>query len=143
MKLNALIDRSKPRDLYDSVFLVDNMKLFDKDMLRKAVVFYLSLNNIFKFDNSSFNKINAITQRNIKIELQPVLKKGEIFQLEDSKKAIIDLLNKLLTLTDNEKRYLEEFSRGNFNPSLLLDESISAKVDKHPMAKWRAMNIKK
>ena len=30
MKINALIDRSKPRDLYDSAFLIDNMGLFNK-----------------------------------------------------------------------------------------------------------------
>lgn len=143
MKINALIDRSKPRDLYDSVFLVNNMKLFNKDMLRKAVIFYLSLNNLFEFDNSFFNRINTIGQRDIKLELLPVLKKGEIFKLEEAKKDVIDMLNKLLVLTDGEKQYLIEFSKGNYTPSLLFDDSIASTVEKHPMAKWRVVNMNK
>lgn len=141
MKINALIDRSKPRDLYDSAFLIDNMGLFNKDLLRKAVVFYLSLNNIFELKESSFDRINTISWQNVKMELQPVLKKGEIFKLEEVKKATINMLNKLLVLTENEKEYLDEFSKGNFYPSLLFEESIASRVASHPMAKWRAANI--
>lgn len=54
MKINALIDRSKPRDLYDVIFVLENTNSFDMDMLRKAVVFYLSLNNRFIICDSTF-----------------------------------------------------------------------------------------
>ena len=142
MKINALIDRSKPRDLYDAVFLFDNLVLFDKDKLRKAIVFYLSLNNVFEINNNSLSRINTIDRQNIKTELQPVLKKNETFNLEDAKKSVIDMLGKLLVLTENEKQYLTEFSKGNYSPSLLFDEPIASRVEKHPMAKWRVQNIK-
>jgi len=47
-------------------------------------------------------------------------------------------------LTDNEKKYLEEFAKGNFDPYLLFDKSSDAeRAAKHPMAKWRAANLKK
>ena len=143
MKINALIDRCKPRDLYDSVFLAENMELFDKDMLRKAVVFYLSLNNVFKLTDSSFDQINKVDFQSVKTELWPVLKKSEHCKLEDAKKVVIDMLNKLLVLKDNEKQYLTEFSKGNFNPSLLFDEPIASKIKDHPMANWRIKNINK
>ena len=141
MKISALIDRSKPRDLYDSVFLVDNMELFDHDMLRKAIIFYLSLNNIFKIDNTSVHKIRTINHKKIKMELLPVLKKGEIFNLEKSQNDVIDLLNKLLLLTEKEKVYLDNFSKGDYNPSLLFDEPIAFNIKEHPMAKWRVAVI--
>ena len=143
MKINALIDRSKPRDLYDSAFLVDNINFFDRDKLRKAVVFYLSLNNVFELNTSSLSRINTINWHNVKTELQPVLKKGEIFKLEEAKKITIDMLNELLVLTEQEKQYLVEFSKSDYNPSLLFDEPISSKVEEHPMAKWRIASIKK
>lgn len=143
MKINALLDRSKPRDLYDSAFLISNMKLFDRDMLRKAVVFYLSLNNIFKLNNASFNKIKELTNRSIKKELLPVLKKSERFNLNESQNNVINFLNELLILTNNEKKYLIEFSKGNYAPNLLFEDSIALKVEKHPMAMWRILNLNK
>lgn len=143
MKINALINRSKPRDLYDSAFLISNMKLFDKDMLRKAVVFYLSLNNIFKLNDATFNKIKELTNRSIKKELLPVLKKSERFYLNESQNNVINFLNELLILTNNEKQYLFEFSKGNYAPNLLFEDSIALKVEKHPMAMWRILNLNK
>ena len=143
MKINALLDRSKPRDLYDSVFLAEHLNLFDKDMLRKAVIFYLSLNNVVKIDDSTFDRINAIDSRSIKIELLPVLKKNEKISLRETKDKIISALKTLLSLNDGEKQYLEDFSKGIFNPFLLFDEPIASRVINHPMAKWRIMNLKK
>ena len=143
MKINALIDRSKPRDLYDSVFLVDNMRLFDKNMLRKAIIFYLSLNNTFKIDKTSLDRINTINNKNIKAELLPVLKKNERIDLEETKEKVINSLSKLLVLSDSEKQYLDSFSKGNYNPSLLFGEPVASRATSHPMAKWRIMNLKK
>lgn len=143
MKINALIDRSKPRDLYDSLFIVENINRFDVDMLRKSVVFYLSLNNTFKIDNSSFERIKTISQQSIKTELQPVLKKSVKFDLKEAQEKVIDCLSNLLSLDRKESLYLEEFSKGNYDPSLLFDDSVVIRAEKHPMAKWRALNITK
>ena len=47
-------------------------------------------------------------------------------------------------VTDNEKKYLEEFAKGNFDPYLRFDKSCDGeRAAKHPMAKWRAANLKK
>ena len=143
MKINALIDRSKPRDLYDSVFLVDNMRLFDKNMLRKAIIYYLSLNNTFKIDKTSLDRINTINNKIIKAELLPVLKKNERIDLEETKEKVINSLSKLLVLSDSEKQYLDSFSKGNYNPLLLFGEPVASRATSHPMAKWRIMNLKK
>jgi len=143
MKINALIDRSKPRDLYDTAYLVNNKELFDKDMLRKAIVFYLSINNVFQFNDSYFKRIESITYHDVKTELRSVLKKEEKFDLEKTKSDVTNLLKDLLVLTENEKQYLFEFSKGNYKPSLLFDEPIANKIENHPMAKWRLSNINK
>lgn len=143
MKIAAAIDRSKPRDLYDSLFLKEKPEQFNEDMLRKAAVFYLSLDGIFELSDSSFNRIRTINQKDIKRELQPVLKKGEKFNLEEAETIVIEKLKTLLSLEENEWQYLNEFSKGNYNPHLLFDDSVAEIASKHPMAKWRVINIKK
>ena len=143
MKICALIDRSKPRDLYDVFKLKKNMLNLSKDNLRKLTVFYLSLDGIFELSEKSFDKIKAITQDSIKKELLPVLNKNERFALEDTKEDVIGFLKELLVLSDDEKKYLEEFVEGTFDPSLLFDAHSAEKAAKHPMAKWRVTNIKR
>ena len=143
MKICALIDRSKPRDLYDTFRLKNDFLNLEKDKLRKLTVFYLSLDGIFELNENSFKGIEAVSQDSIKKELLPVLKKNEKFNLEAIKQEVINFLQDLLVLTSDEAKYLEEFSKGTFNPSLLFDVCSAERAAKHPMAKWRINNIGK
>ena len=143
MKICALIDRSKPRDLYDTFRLKNDFLNLEKDKLRKLTVFYLSLDGIFELNENSFKGIEAVSQDSIKKELLPVLKKNEKFNLEAIKQEVINFLQDLLVLTSDETKYLEEFSKGAFNPSLLFDVCGAERAAKHPMAKWRINNIGK
>ena len=143
MKICALIDRSKPRDLYDTFRLKNDFLNLEKDKLRKLTVFYLSLDGIFELNENSFKGIEAVSQDSIKKELLPVLKKNEKFNLEAIKQEVINFLQDLLVLTSDKTKYLEEFSKGTFNPSLLFDVCSAERAAKHPMAKWRINNIGK
>lgn len=143
MKICALIDRSKPRDLYDTFRLKNDFLNLEKDKLRKLTVFYLSLDGIFELNENSFKGIESVSQDSIKKELLPVLKKNEKFNLEAIKQEVINFLQDLLVLTSDETKYLEEFSKGTFNPSLLFDICSAERAAKHPMAKWRINNIGK
>ena len=143
MKICALIDRSKPRDLYDTFRLKNDFLNLEKDKLRKLTVFYLSLDGIFELNGNTFKGIETISQDSIKKELFPVLKKNEKFNLEAIKQEVINFLQDLLVLTSDETKYLEEFSKGTFNPSLLFDVCSAERAAKHPMAKWRINNIGK
>ena len=143
MKICALIDRSKPRDLYDTFRLKNDFLNLEKDKLRKLTVFYLSLDGIFELNENSFKGIEAVSQDSIKKELLPVLKKNEKFNLEAIKQEVINFLQDLLVLTSDETKYLENFSKGTFNPSLLFDVCSAERAAKHPMAKWRINNIGK
>ena len=143
MKICALIDRSKPRDLFDVNKLKKNMVFINKDKLRKITVFYMSLDGIFDVNEHTFDSIMAIGQEDIKKELLPVLAKNSKFDLIETKEEVISFLIELLSLTDNEKKYLIEFSKGNFDPYLLFEPNDAERAAKHPMAKWRAANLKK
>ena len=143
MKICALIDRSKPRDLFDVNKLKKHLPYLDKERLRRHTVFYMSLDGIFDINEHTFDSVRAIGQEDIKKELLPVLAKNSKFDLIETKQEVISFLIELLVLTDNEKKYLEEFSKGNFDPYLLFEPNDAERAAKHPMAKWRAANLKK
>ncbi len=140
MKIAALIDRSKPRDLFDIDCFLQCLEGSDLDKLRKSAVFYLSLDGVYKIDEATFDGISAIKQIAIKKELLPVLKKGEAFDLAKAKQRTIENLRNLLSLNEIEVAYLAELSEGKYDPSLLFEEEIAQRAEKHPMAKWRALN---
>ena len=70
------------------------------------------------------------------------MKKGEKFDLAEAQEKVIRDLSNLLSLDNNESLYLEEFSKGNYDPNLLFDNLTAGRAEKHPMAKWRVQNIK-
>lgn len=144
MKICALIDRSKPRDLFDVKMLKNNNIVFEEDKLRKMAVFYMSLDGIFDINEHTFDRIREISQEDIKKELLPVLTKNTKFDLVKTKEEVISFLKELLVLTDSEMKYLEEFKKGHFDPCLLFDNSCDVnRAIEHPMAKWRIANINK
>ncbi len=143
MKICALIDRGKPRDLFDVNELKKNITSIEKNKLRKMTVFYLSLDGIFEINEHRFDLVRKINQQDVKRELFQVLAKNSKFDLTKTKEEVISFLNELLVLTDNEKKYLIEFSKGNFDPYLLFEPNDAERAAKHPMAKWRIANIVK
>ena len=143
MKICALIDRSKPRDLFDVNKIKTFLMFIEEDKLRKMTVFYMSLDGIFEINDATFDRIDTINQEDVKKELLPVLPKNSKFGLVETKEAVVSFLKELLVLTDNEKEYLNEFSKGNYRPELLFDGLYAERATKHPMAKWRIANIKK
>lgn len=143
MKLCALIDRAKARDLYDACNIFKQIGDIDLTILRRCIVFYLSLDGVYEINESTFKLIELINKQDIKKELIPVLSKKERFNLEAAKEFVISKLKDLLVLDDQEKDYLTEFSKGNYNPTLLFKGVNKEKLERHPMALWRIINIKK
>lgn len=142
MKIAALLDRNVPRDLFDADYLFKNLTDINLEELRKIVLFYLSLDGIYEVNQSIFDGINAINDSIVKKELLPVLKKGDRFNLNLSKSRVVKNLSNLLILDENELMYLDEFSKDNYRPDLLFDATVAKRAIKHPMAKWRSLNLK-
>lgn len=143
MKICALIDRSKPRDLIDVNKMKECLFYLDDNLLKKMIVFYMSLDGLFEVSETTLDKIKLIDKEDIKKELLPVLSKNSKFDLEEVKEKVISFLKELLMLTDDEHNYLREFANGTFNLSLLFVSPYAERTAKHPMAKWRVPNNKK
>ena len=143
MKMAALLNRCKPRDLYDiyNFFLSD--KPYDKEKLKRCALFYLSLDNVFDIDESTFKIIDKVDYIDIKKELYQVISKTEKFNLEETKELVKEKLKELFVLSMNEKLYLKNFKNGVYIPHLLFDNDIADKLKNHPMAKWKELSINK
>ena len=142
MKICALIDRSKVRDLFDTNILKEHVPSLNDELLRKITIFYMSLDGIYKLDENTFDILESISFYNVKTELIQVLPKNSKFNLDKVKTDVSSFLKKLLFLNENEKIYLEEFSKGNYKPELLFNDPYFERANLHPMAKWREMQNK-
>jgi predicted nucleotidyltransferase component of viral defense system len=140
-KIKALIERTAARDLYDvRNMLKYNVIQADKqDLLRKIIIFYLVIGAKKKVELPfDFESINSLKYSQIRANLIPVLRKSEHFDFESAKTIVKDYLTKLMTLTDNEKLFIENFNKGIYQPDLLFDdEDIIERIKEHPMAVWR------
>ena len=140
-KIKALIERTAPRDLFD----VQNMlqqRIIDEtqqNLLRKIIVFYLVVGSKKKIELPfNFHNINALKYNQIRTNLIPILKKSERFNFEAAKIAVKEYLTNLMLLSNNEKRFIENFNRGNYQPELLFDDDIIIeRIKEHPMAIWK------
>ncbi|MBW8382333.1 MAG: nucleotidyl transferase AbiEii/AbiGii toxin family protein [Youngiibacter sp.] len=139
-KINALLSRAAARDLYDARNMI-HFGLFDESeeaLLRKAVVFYaaISAKDINKtFDTSA---IDSITERKIKTDLLPVIRRRDDFELESVKKLVKKYISDLMILTAEENEFLSRFENGQYVPELLFEEQkVLERIKNHPMALWK------
>jgi len=139
-KINALLSRSAIRDLYDvnNFFNSNMLENLDKDLLRKASVFYASISQKETPLDFDLNHIDSFNLRQVKTQLLPVVKCGEHIPLEDIKNNVKSKLSDLLSLNENEKNYLKAFSEKQYKPELLFDDDkVLSNIKNHPMALWK------
>jgi predicted nucleotidyltransferase component of viral defense system len=141
-KIVALLTRSAVRDLYDVSNMI-HLKLFDgthAETLRKCVVFYMAIETENTPDFLDFHKIDAFTTRDIRMKLKPMLRKQESFDLDAVRKHVREYLTELMTLSNNEKKFLISFRNGKYVPELLYSGETLERVRNHPMVAWKMIN---
>jgi len=88
-----------------------------------------------------FAEMTAITERDIRMRLSPMLRKKERFDLVAAQERVGEYLTELLSLTDSEKLFLSKFRDGEYCPELLFDGNAFERVRDHPMAVWKSSYI--
>ncbi len=140
-KINALINRTAARDLYD----IDNMirfGVFDNSEfsdLKKCVIFYFTVSGSKEFEtNFDLSVIDNLTWRKIRQTLLPMLNRNEKFDLDVSKMRVKEFISELLSLDPNENEFIRLFKAKKYEPKLLFeDESAINRIKNHPMALWK------
>jgi predicted nucleotidyltransferase component of viral defense system len=136
-KIAALIDRHKPRDLYDVNYAIVHHNLGDEDKLKTAIVFYLAMDGLFEFPSSALAGIDSFTYSDIRAELKPVLAKDDDFELDEARSRVKSYLSSL-TLSPKEQAFLLSAKRKEFDFSLLSSDSgFIQRMNQHPWVLWK------
>lgn len=145
-KINALLDRAAARDLYDTRNMI-RFGIFDKseeEILKKCIIFYAAISAVSINKSFDTKAIDSITQRKIKRELLPVIRKGDDFDLVSAKNIVKEYIYDLMILTKEEKEFLNRFEQGEYIPELLFeDNEILDRIKNHQMAIWKTTLKKK
>lgn len=144
-KTVALLSRTAPRDLYDMHNMV-RYGLFDEseeDMLRKCAVFYSAIGAEHPPEKFEIDSIGKVSSQQIKRDLNPVLRKGEKFELEVVQKEVKDYLTTIMIPTKDELIFWKKFSEGKYMPELIFEDSQEfINISNHPMALWKCREQK-
>ena len=140
-KINALLSRATPRDLYDVTKMIENNIIKNTTTLKKCLIFYNMIGGEQDIDNLSFENIEKITFTKFKTQLKPVIAKSDKFNIEEAKTMVITYLKDLIKITEKEQEFIEEFKNRNYKPELLFEsKEIINNIKLHPMALWRCKN---
>ena len=137
-KINALLSRATPRDLYDVNAMIEQNVISDMTLLKKCLIFYNMVGGEQDIDNLNFENINRIDFKKFKTQLKPVISKSDKFDLETAKDNVINYLKDLIILESAEKDFISNFRANIFMPHLLFDtreHTFNSLL--HPMALWR------
>jgi len=144
-KIKALIERCTIRDIYDVYYMLKK-NLFNKkelNLVKKCVIFYLvvgsTTNRLFNEVLNDFDsKINTFLFDRIPQYLSSTLRNNDKFFMKDAINLVKTFINNLMLLSSNELAFLNEFYKGNYDPSLLFDDlNIVNRLRNHPMALWK------
>lgn len=139
-KTVALLTRTAPRDLYDMHNMV-KYGLFDEseqEILRKCAVFYSAIGAEIAPEKFELDNVGKVSKQQIKRDLDPVLRKGEDFDLELAQQEVMEYLVDILIPTSEEEVFWNEFKNGNYRPEWIFGDSEEFRsVEKHPMALWK------
>ena len=142
-KVNALINRTTIRDIYDVNNMIINKTIENDEfnLFKKCVIFYSLLSseekaNIKVLFEECKNRMNAFIGKRVPQYLTATLKQNEEFDINNAVNNISDLLDNILkSLTENEITFIKSF------PKVIVDlfdnALIDEKVEKHPMIIWK------
>lgn len=89
-------------------------------------------------DKFELDNVGNVSKQQIKRDLDPVLRKGERFDLEMAQKKVCEYLADVLLPTEEEELFWKAFAEGRYCPELIFGATAECvNVEKHPMALWK------
>lgn len=141
-KINALIARTTPRDVYDVYTLFKTGHVKNESLIRKISIFYLCLASEIPIDierllATAIEKINNLTFQKIKQALIPVLHKGIVFNVKETTSCVAKELKRFFILDENDRTFIEKLNHKTFDPTTLFASFNVQDVSNHPMGIWK------
>ena len=139
-KLVALMTRSTPRDLYDfyNLFAFNIFTDEELEQIRKCAIYYRAISNEDGNYDFDISNIKNISSREIKRFLNPVIRSGEPFCLDEAVNTVTKEFYEHFIPNEQEKLFLKNFQDSKYSPELLFDDGIIIeRIKYHPMAIWK------
>ncbi len=144
-KINALIIRTTPRDVYDVYNILKGIEL-NIQFVKKISIYYIVLGSDIPIDlnvlvKNAIFKMKLMNYNLLRETLIPVLHKGEKINIEEITKTVIEFIERIFILDDNELKYINDFNNGIYDYKTLFNDYNVNDVSMHPMAMWKIKNI--
>ncbi len=141
-KINALLARTTPRDVYDVYNLFKSGNIKDEKIIKKIAIFYICLGtelpiNFDKILNNAINKIQNLNYQKIKETLIPVLHKGIKFDVIEVTSFVSMKIKEMFILDLNDIKFIEAINNKSFLPNVLFENYKINDVSCHPMGLWK------
>lgn len=140
-KVLALLDRGAPRDVYDVAAVGSGRCPYDAALFRPL---FVALSGVLDRPVTSYPVPHRPTLRQAELEvaLAPVLRLGERPDLARLAESIRPLVLPLVTLSDDERAYVEGIQWGDFHPELVVKgrPELLERVQRHPGLLWKVEN---
>lgn len=141
-KLKALIERSHPRDLYDTYHFLKSQVPHDARMLRKITTLFASTLDHDLRTYGADRLDQAFTDKSLRELLFPMLRSNDRPRAAEMLSLVRPLIQEIVGSTDSAP-FLDAIARGDYRPDLLFQDrtEISARIASHPALVWKAQNI--
>ncbi len=140
-KVNALVRRAMPKDLFDIYNLLKSDLKYDMDLLKKCFIFSLCLDEDPR--EIEYDIFKEITSREVWASLTPMLRKGVNIDLEEMRYIVEPVLKEMCDFSKDEEEFMRTlFEDGIYDIDILFknggyDQSL---LD-HPGITWRLKNL--
>ena len=144
-KLRATLDRTMPRDLFDTIRLPGYAEdMWGSRRLRRihvALAVTLPL-PLYRYGRDRFDRV---TDRSIEEQLLPMLQGNERPLASELKEQAWSVMEPLVTLDEAEREYVDRVHAGELSPALLFpdDEELADRLLRHPVLLWKVENVRR
>ena len=141
-KLNALIIRTTPRDVYDVYNLFHSNAITDINLIKKISIFYVCLGtdipiNFVDILKNALYKMEALSYHKIKKTLIPVLHKGIKFDVNETITYVSTIVKNMFVLDSNDIEFINNINNKLFKPDILFKNYKIEDISCHPMGLWK------
>jgi len=135
-KINALLDRGAPRDLYDLYKFIEVGKKHNKRNLHQCILIF-GLATVEDFRHYDLNRVDQVKDKGIQTELHPTLRKKERPKRGVMVKKVKSFLKDLLQFNKAEKKFIDRFYEGHFEPEIIFSGKLLDHVRNHSGLQWQ------
>lgn len=144
-KICAMLDRNKPRDLFDVTRLPELGAAFwtSPSFKRLVVAFAGTLDHpLHSYGRERLERVRAI---DIASELLPMLGGGTAVERQALIERAWQAIAPIVTLDDSERQFTDRLQLGELRLDLLLpgDSDLRKRLEKWPPLQWKALNARK